>query len=139
MTDKKRKQTAQQKLNNFLRSDLAKTYPLCVAQIITLHALASYCYYNEQCNPSIPALMEYTCLCDSYIREKLLKLEALGLIKIKRKNGCRNEYLWLVPYVPDEDIYRKKSVNKSGKTKNKSKTPPLQRGGYPAATEGGLH
>lgn len=108
-----RKQTAQQKLNNFLRSPLAKEYPLCGSRRLILHALASYCYYSNDCNPSIPSLMDYTQMADSYVRKNLQALEALSLISIERKNGVRNKYIWKVPYVPDEDIYRKKGVDKS--------------------------
>ncbi len=136
---KPRKQTAQQKLNNFLRSDLAKQYPLCASRRLILHALASYCYYKEECDPSLSSLMDYTQFVDSYIRKNLHDLQALGLIKIVHKSGYRNKYKWLVPYVSDEEIYRKKSVHKSGKTRDKSKTPPLQGRGDPASTREGLH
>lgn len=111
--NKPRKQTAQQKLNNFLRSPLAKEYPLCGSRRLMLHALASYCYYSNECNPSIPSLIDYTQMADSYVRKNIQDLEALSLISVIRKNGVRNKYIWKVPYVPDEDIYRKKRVRKS--------------------------
>lgn len=140
MEDRKsRKQTAQQKLNNFLRSELAKNYPLDSSRRIVLHALASYFYYKEICNPSIKSLRDYTQFSDSYLREVIQVLESLGLIKILRKNGSKNEYLWLIPSISDEEIYNKKAVHKSQKSKKKTKTPPLQRGGNPAATRGWLN
>lgn len=111
--NKPRKQTAAQKLTNFLRSPIAQEYPLCASRRLILHALASYCYYKDECNPSIESIMDYSQLGDSYVRKNLQALEALSLISIVRKNGVRNKYIWKVPYVQDEDVYRKKIVRKS--------------------------
>jgi hypothetical protein len=115
-----RKQTAQQKLNNFLRSEEAKTYPLCITKKMILHALASYCYYKEECNPSLKSICEYTSLLDpENVAFHLSELEMLSLIKITKKNGSRNKYLWLIPEIKDQEIYRKKSVDKIRISENK--------------------
>jgi Helix-turn-helix domain len=103
-----RKQTAQQRLNNFLRSDLAKTYPLCTIKRMVLHALASYCYYKNECNPSLPTLAEYCQLKDPEKMSKHLDaLQSLGLIEITRVKGKTNNYKWLVPEIDSGEIYSK--------------------------------
>lgn len=115
----KKIQTAQQKLNNFLRSELSHDYPLTSDLKILLHALASYCYYRSDCTPSASSLLSYTSWKDWRTLDKnLCILESFGLIKIVRKKGCRNHYFWLVPEISDEEIYKKKAVDKCGKTKN---------------------
>ncbi len=123
----KRNQTAQQKLNNFLRSTLSSTYPLCPSKILILHALASFTYYKNQCNPSLSALGAYCRLKKrNSLSVHLKNLHALNLIEIIKKNGCKNIYLWKVPSVEDEDIYKRKSVDKS---RNNSKPLPSRGGG----------
>jgi|SRR6185437_7763147 len=126
LDNKSRKQTAQQKLNNFLRSDEAKTYPLCSTKRLILHSLASYCYYKDECNPSYASLHDYTGLTDrDTLRDHLRDLEALNLIIITVKKGTRNKYQWNVPFIADEDIYRKKDVDKkAGPRKVGGSTPP---------------
>lgn len=116
---KPRTRTAQQKLNNFLRSDEAKTYPLTSSSRLVLHGLASYCYYKNECNPSYASLMNYTQYSESYIKENINLLEMLGLLFVERKKGCRNKYFWNIPDIPEADIYRKKVVDKDGKSRNK--------------------
>lgn len=117
---KARKQTAQQKLNNFLRSEEAKTYPLCQTKKLILHALASYCYYKTTCNPSLKSLCDYCSLSDTdTVVLHLRELQGLGLIKITTKNGCTNTYDWLIPEIKDEEIYTKKGVDNSRKRKKK--------------------
>lgn len=115
MQDKtQRKQTAAQKLTNFLRSDEGKTYPLCNVKVSLLHALASYFYYKTECNPSLAGLADYARLTDlENISDHLYGLQLLGFIDIKKENGKRNVYIWKVPYIKDEEIYKKKSVDKS--------------------------
>ena len=140
----RRKQTAQQKLNNFLRSDLAKTYPLCATKKLILHALASYCYYKDECDPSLAAIAEYCCLKDiEKMSIHLHELMGLCLIKITERKGRRNLYLWLVPHIPDEEIYRKKGVDKSKiscvKVKKDEKPPRSKRGSNPPAQRGVVH
>lgn len=113
-----RTQTAQQKLNNFLRSDEGKTYPLCSTKVNILHALASYFYYNLECHPSLASLADYARLNDSEnISDHLYGLQLLGLIDIKKENGKSNVYTWKIPLIEDKEIYRKKAVNKDRKTK----------------------
>jgi hypothetical protein len=108
-----RKQTAQQKLNNFLRSADAKTYPLNSYTRAVLAALASYFYYSDECWPSIPSICDYSQLDRRIVWESLSILNVLGLIPIIKKKGSKNIYQWRIPYIPDEEIYKKKTVNKS--------------------------
>lgn len=116
---KVRIQTAQQRLNNFLRSDLAKTYPLCGMKRLILHALASYTYYKNDCDPSLKSISDYIQFKDTKnIAKHLDELAQLCLIEIIKKNGRRNSYIWLIPDIGDELIYAKKGVDKK---KNKSK------------------
>jgi len=125
MEKKIRKQTAQQKLNNFLRSDEAKTYPISPKMIPVLSAIASYCYYKNECNPSVSTLLEYTRYKkDTQVTNILAKLQALGLIFIEKINGKTNKYTWNVPDISDEEIYQKKPVNKSKISRYKKKTTP---------------
>ena len=125
MTDKIRKQTAQQKLNNFLRSPISKQYPLTKLLKLVLHALASYCYYKDDCDPSLSSLMDYAEIKKSeHMSQQIYLLYQMGLIGIIKNNGKRNKYKWLVPEISDEEIYKSKPVNKSGKNRYKKKTTP---------------
>lgn len=118
MEKKNRRQTAQQKLNNFLRSKEAKQFPLDPHRRLVLHAIASYVYYQASCNPSIKSLLEYTGFKDKRTLWEILgDLEALGLIKIEKKNGCRSVYFWCVPEINEDEIYRAKPVYKRCKIK----------------------
>lgn len=128
MEDKKRIQTAQQKLNNFLRSPLAKEYPLNGYVRAVLAALSSYFYYNPTCNPSIKSISDYCQFSEKEIRRSLKILQSLGLILIETSNGCRSVYTWNIPEISDEEIYRRKGVNKSGKSRDNSKSAVPQTG-----------
>ena len=106
-------QTAQQKLNNFLRSDLSKTYPLNGYIKATLHALASYFYYSDKCWPSLSKIYEYSSFSKRETIRSLEILEALGLILIERRNGANNIYTWAIPDTSEKQIYKAKAVGKS--------------------------
>lgn len=108
---KKPKQTAQQKINNFLRSDESKTYPLDGHDKAVLHALASYFYYGTECWPSVPLICNYCGFSDSAVKRSLKKLAALGLIEKEYKRGSGNHYKWKIPDIPDKEIYGKKGVD----------------------------
>lgn len=110
---KPRKQTAQQKLNNFLRSDEAKTYPLDGYTRAVLHALASYFYYSLECYPSIPSIINYCQFERRTVERSLCTLDALGLIRIVKRRGAKNRYLWGIPDVKDAQIYERKTVDNS--------------------------
>lgn len=116
----KRKQTAQQKLNNFLRSDEAKTYPLDGYMKATLSALASYFYYAETCWPSIPQICEYSSFSSAQTKRALSLLEGLSLLTITRKRGSGNVYTWKIPDISDKEIYSKKPVGKYKQTRKVS-------------------
>ena len=127
---KPRPQTAQQKLNNFLRSNDAKTYPLTPSMVLVLHALSSYFYYNETCWPSIASLHDYCMLGRRCIMSNLKKLAALGLIQKETKNGASTIYKWSIPDVKDSEVYQIKSVDKKQtnvhKLGNKEKPVPKE-------------
>ncbi len=104
---------------------------------LILHALASYCYYNLECNPSLNSICDYTGIKKTeVISHHLSELAAICLIEIVRKKGVRNKYIWLIPDIPDEEIYRKKSVDKIGKT---TKPPPPKGGSNHPLQKGVVH
>lgn len=109
MSGDKRKQTAQQRLNNFLRSPESKKYNLCPIKIGLLHAIASYCYYKNDCNPSYKAISDYSGVKNrDTLRDHFTEIHEMGLLFITKKMGRNNHYLWLIPDIEDKEIYSKK-------------------------------
>jgi hypothetical protein len=106
-TETKRKPTAQQKLNNFLRSELALSYNLDGYTKATLAALASYFWYSDTCYPSLKHLINYSGFSDKQIKRSLIILEKYDLIKIDRKRGRHNIYHWNVPLIEDKEVYKR--------------------------------